>query len=113
MPMGRIFSRRLLLETSGLKSLFSHILMSYNLKEDLLVWFKFFDMYTSRSLFQEEFLLAEDLELSTDVADSQGFGAVWHTHWCNGRWPKAWIDKRATKSIVLLVLFSVLTVFKF
>lgn len=38
MPVGRIFLRRLSLATSGLKSPFSHISLTLDLKDDLLIW---------------------------------------------------------------------------
>lgn len=111
MPVGRIFSRRLSMATAGLKSPFSHIRLSRDLKEDLSIWFQFFDQYNGRSFFQEDFIFAADLELFTDAAGSKGFAAIWQTHWLCGPWPVSWVAKKATKNIVLLELFPIVAAF--
>lgn len=108
MPMGRIFSRRLSLAMSGLKSPFSHIRLTCALKDDLLVWSQFLQDFNGRSFFQEDFVFAADLELFTDAAGSQGFAAIFRSHWCSGVWPPLWIVNKFTKNIVLLELFPVL-----
>lgn len=106
---GLYISRRLV--TARLKSIyFSHIRLSTDLKEDLSVWFQFFDQYNGRSIF----LFAADLELFNDVAGSQGFAAIWRTHWLCGSWPDSWIAQKATKNLFVraLILLTKESLFK-
>lgn len=56
MQIGNIFSRRLYLVISGLKSPFSHVTISHDMREVLLVWLQFLHILTvglcgRRSLF--------------------------------------------------------------
>lgn len=76
MPIGRIFSRRLYLATSGLKSPFAHIRLTKALKDDLVVWDDFLAEFNGRSFFQSDFIFAPDFRLFTDAAGSKGFGAI-------------------------------------
>lgn len=57
MPASRIFSRRLYLATVGLKSLFSHFRLFYELKEDLMIWSKFLDVYNGKAFVRDDFVL--------------------------------------------------------
>lgn len=66
--MGRVFSRRLYIGTSDLKSPYLHIRLTGSLKEDLLVWPKFLKSFNSRSFFQEEFVDSDALQLFTGAA---------------------------------------------
>lgn len=68
MPVGRIFSRRLYLAISGMKSPLDHIRLTTPLKEDLMVWAIFLECYNGRSFFQSEFVIASDFRLFTDAA---------------------------------------------
>lgn len=87
MPVGRIFSRQLYLSIAGLKSPFAHIRLTSALKEDLLVWNKFLEIYNGRSFFQMDFVFALDFSFFADATGSKGFGVVWKTHWCCAAWP--------------------------
>lgn len=107
MPMGRIFSRRLSMATSGFKSPFSHIRLTCEMKDDLMVWSKFLIDFNGRSLFQSDFVFAADFELFTDAAGSHGFAAIFRSHWCCGAWPPFWISNRYIKNVVLLEIFPV------
>lgn len=77
-----------------------------------MVWYTFFDQFNGWSIFQEDFDFAADLELSTDVAGSQGFAAIWHTHWLCGSLPDSWIAQNATKNIVLFKFVPVCAAFE-
>lgn len=47
-----VFSRRLYLATSGLKSQFAHIRLTASLKDDLMVWADFLASFNWNSFFQ-------------------------------------------------------------
>lgn len=70
MPVGRIFSRRMALATSGLKSPFSHIRVTADIKADLLVWSQFLLDFNGMSFSQDDFVFSADMELFTDAAGS-------------------------------------------
>ncbi|OCT70392.1 hypothetical protein XELAEV_18037310mg [Xenopus laevis] len=107
MPMGRIFSKRLSALTIGLKSPNCHVKLTKEVKEDLIVWQQFLQTYNGRSLWQQEFAVASDLQIFTDAAGSEGFRAYWAGHWCVGSWPETWKEIGLTKNLVLLELFPV------
>ena len=45
------------------------------------------------------------LQLFTDAAGAQGFGAVFGSHWCYGAWPKEWLGHNiAVLEFYLIVL---------
>lgn len=108
MLVGYIFSQKLYLSISGLKSPFSHIRLSNSLKEDLVVWAKIWGIYNGQCFFQMDFIFAPDFYLFTESVGSRVFGAIWRMHWCCGAWLNSWISKQATKNVVMLELFLVL-----
>lgn len=71
------------------------------------MWANFLKAYNGRYFFQDDFVLAQDFFLFTDVAGSWGFAAIWRSHWRCGAWPEAWMQKKVTRNIVLLELFPV------
>lgn len=104
----RIFSRRLYISISGLKSPFSHIRLFHDMKEDLIVWLQFLYHFNGRAMWQEEFILDKNFLLFTDAAGSVGFAAIWRNHWCAGHWNPTWQVKGYLKNIVLLELFPII-----
>lgn len=76
MPVGRIFSKRLYLPTSGLKSPFPHIHLTVSLKDDLVVWADFLESFNGRSFFQSDFIFDPDFQLFTDEASFKGFAGI-------------------------------------
>lgn len=52
LPMGRIFSLRLYLAIWGYKNPYSHIRLTTDLKEDMLVWLKFLNHFNGRAFWQ-------------------------------------------------------------
>lgn len=52
MPMSRIFSRRLYIATSVLKSPYSHIRLTCFLKMDMMVWSNFLESFNARAFFR-------------------------------------------------------------
>lgn len=74
MPAGHIFSRRLYLSTAGYKFPFSHLCLTADLKEDLLVWANFLEVYNGRSFFQADFIPVQDLVI---------YGCGWFYGFCS------------------------------
>ncbi|KAM4017451.1 uncharacterized protein ACNLHF_007081 [Anomaloglossus baeobatrachus] len=48
------------------------------------------------------------LELYTDAAGATGFGAIFQTHWCVGKWPKLWVEAGLVRNLALLELFPII-----
>lgn len=95
----RIFSRRIYIAISGLKSPFSHIRLTTDLKEDMLIWFNFLIYFKGKTFWQEEFNVDSNFHLFTDSSGSVGFGAIWGTHWCSAPWPADWINNKVIVAI--------------
>lgn len=108
MPIGNVFSRKLYMAISGLKSPFSHIRITHDMREDLLVWLQFLTYFNGKSVWQEEFILDKDFFLFTDAAGSCGFAANWQAQWCADSWNPKWQQKGLLKNIVLLELFPII-----
>lgn len=107
MPMGRIFSRRLYMAIAGLKSPSSHLRVTSDMKEDILVWLQFLQHFNGKMVWQADFILDKELFLFSDAAGSCGFGVIWQDHWCSERWHGSWKQKGFLKNIVLLELFPI------
>lgn len=112
MPIGKVFSRKLYVSISGLKSPFSHVRITHDMREDLLVWLQFLTHFNGKSVWQEEFILDKDFFLFTDAAGSCGFAAIWQAHWCADHWNPKWQQKGLLKNIVLLELFPIIVALK-
>lgn len=108
LPMGRVFSKRLYVSISGLKSPSSHVRLTSEIKGDLLVWLNFLEQFSGKSLWQTEFVCDSDFLLATDAVGSTGFGAISENHWCASAWPSGWVASGFCKNIVLLELFPVI-----
>lgn len=93
---------------SGFKNPFSHVRITTDIKEDLLVWQKFLIDFNGRSVWQGEFVLDQDFQLFTDSAGSLGFAAIWQTYWCAEPWPMDWKLKGLLSNSVLLELFPII-----
>lgn len=74
-PMGRAFTKRLYRATCGVKSPFAHIRLTRHIKEDFKIWLQFLDQFNGHSIWQDEFVSAESLNLFTDAAGAIGYGA--------------------------------------
>lgn len=108
LSIGRKFSRHFYLAISGFKSPTSHIRITTELREDLLVWAQFLDKFSEEAIFQEEFVSDDDFCLFTDAAGSVGFASIWKTHWCTSLWHHSWRTRGYLKNVVLLELFPIL-----
>lgn len=107
-PMGCVFCKRLYRATCGKKSPFDHIRVTKHMKSDLLIWLEFLQNFNCRSIWQEDFVSAESLNLFTDSAGSVGYGAYFLGHWSAESWPDLWVQLGLVKNILLLELFPVL-----
>lgn len=75
---------------SGLKSPFSHVRVTHDIREDLLVWVQFLENFNGKAVWQPDFVLDSDFNLFMDAAGSIGFAAIWQNHWCAGSWISHW-----------------------
>ena len=85
---GRAFLRRLIDLTVGVQSSYYYVRINREVKADLRLWQSFLTGFNGRSFFLEDFWDSSDkLKLYTDAAGSLGFGAVFGSKWCYGKWP--------------------------
>lgn len=65
--------------------------LSKDVKEDLRVWQSFLANFNGRSFFLEEtWYSSTKLDLYTDASSALGFGAIFGSRWCFGKWPASW-----------------------
>lgn len=107
-PMGRPFLRRLIDAQKGAKKQHHRIRISAGMREDLKLWLQFLANHNGTTLFlQREWATNQQLQLYTDAAGSQGFGAYFQGHWANAPWPAHWIQQGVVKDITFLELFPI------
>lgn len=107
-PMGRVFCKRLYKATCGKKSPFDHIRVTKPMRSDLQIWLQFLKNFNGRSIWQDDFVSTESINLFTDAAGSIGFGAYFLGQWSAESWPDLWVQSGLVKNIQLLELFPVL-----
>lgn len=91
---GRAFLRRLIDLTRGAARPHHFIRLRYEAKEDLKVWLSFLSSYNGKSFFIDEtWCNSTKLNLFTDASGSIGFGAIFGSDWCYGRWPTHWLHR--------------------
>ena len=87
---GRAFLRRLIDRTVGIRSPEHRIRLNKEVKQDLKLWLSILCHFNGRSFFLEEhWLSSTKLNLFTDASGALGFGAIFGSHWCYGKWPRA------------------------
>lgn len=85
---GRAFLRRLIDLTVGVRMPNHYIRLNREVKEDLNSWLSFFSNFSGKSFFLEDIWLnSSSLYLFTDALGALGFGAIFGSHWCYGKWP--------------------------
>lgn len=90
---GRAFLRRLIDLTLGLRSP-HYVRLNGEVKADLQIWQSFLTSFNGRTFFLEDTWYSSDkLQLYTDAAGALGFGAVFGSRWCYGKWPDNWLYK--------------------
>ena len=88
---GRAFLGRLIDLTISIKSPFHKIRLNQEVKKDLDLWLKFLEDFNGKSFFLDDnWLSSSKLNLYTDASGAHGFGAVFGSHWCYGKWPNDW-----------------------
>ena len=75
----------------GIQSSHHLIQLSKDVKEDLKVWQSFLSNFNGRFFFLEEtWYSSSKLDLYTDASGALGFGAIFGSRWCYGKWPATW-----------------------
>ena len=88
---GRAFLRRLIDLTVGIRSPHHLIRLNKEVKEDLKVWLSFLTEFNGRSFFIDDvWQNSSKLSLYTDASGALGFGAIFGSRWCYGKWPSDW-----------------------
>ena len=83
--------RRIIDLTVGIQSPHHLIRLSKDVKEDLKVWQSFLSHFNGRSLFLEETWYSSlKLDLYTDTSGALGFGAIYGSRRCYGKWSETW-----------------------
>lgn len=85
------FCRRLSAVTAGVTSPRHFIRLNMEHRDDLQVWRAFLDKFNRRSIWMEGPVRNYDLELFTDAAGPNGYGAFLGGR-SEERWPKEWQD---------------------
>ena len=68
-----------------------YIRLNKEVKEDLDLWLSFLSNFNGKSFFLEDtWLNSSKLNLFTDASGALGFGAIFGSHWCYGKWPSSW-----------------------
>ena len=101
---GRAFLRRLIDLTVGIRSPPHLIWLNKEVKEDLKVWLSFLTEFNGRSFFIDDaWENSSKLSLYTDASGTLGFGAIFGSRWCYGKWPLDW----AYCNIAILELYPI------
>ena len=75
----------------GIPSAHHLIHLTSEAKADLRLWLSFLFKFNGKSFFLlDEWFNSHKLNLFTDASGALGFGAIFGTHWCYGRWPNEW-----------------------
>ena len=91
---GRAFLRRLIDLTRGITKAHHFIRLRHEVKEDLRVWLSFLSSFNGKSFFLNEvWCNSNKLNLFTDASGSIGFGAIFGSEWCYGKWPDNWLHR--------------------
>ena len=86
---GRAFLRRMIDLTIGIRSPHHLIRLNKEVKGDLKVWLSFLSEFNDRSFFIDDVCQnSSKLSLYTDASGALGFGAIFGSRWCYGKWPQ-------------------------
>lgn len=101
---GRVFLRRLINLTIGVKKPHHMIRVNQGARQDLAIWQTFFGSFNGTSVFLDNtWLSSETLKFYTDAAKSSGFGIIFGKKWAMGKWPDSWKQR----DISFLELFPI------
>ena len=101
---GRVFIRRLINLTIGVRRAHHSIRLTRETNKDLRIWETFLASFNGKSFFLEEaWSTSYNLKFYTDAAQSSGYGILLGKHWAYGTWPDAW----KANNICFLELFPI------
>ena len=101
---GRVFLRRLINLTIGVKRPFHYIRLSQEVKKDLRIWHEFLLGFNCKSFVLEDArCTSPSIHFYTDAAKTVGYGIVFGTSWAFGEWPENW----KLKDISVLELYPI------
>ena len=84
---GRVFLRRLINLTIGIKKPHYFIRLNTEVKMDLQIWQTFLDSFNGKSFSLEEgWSSSYSLCFYTDAAQSKDYGLIFGKQWAYGRW---------------------------
>ena len=67
------------------------IRLNREVKEDRKTWLSFLLNFNERYFFLDDLWLnSSKLNLFTDASGAHGFGAIFGSYWCYGKWPANW-----------------------
>ena len=90
---GRVFLRRLINLTIGIKQSHHFIRLTTEVKRDLRIWDTFMSSFNGKSFFlEDDWASSYSLRFYTDSAQSSGYGLIFGTQWAYGTWPDSWKD---------------------
>ena len=88
---GRAFLRHLIDLTVGVRLPNHCIRLNREVKEDLKTWLSFLLNFNGRYFFLDDLWVnSSKLNLFIDASGAHGFGAIFGSHWCYGKWPSNW-----------------------
>ncbi|XP_069591473.1 uncharacterized protein [Ranitomeya imitator] len=107
MPAGRIFSRRLMIATRGVKLCHHRMRITAHLRSDLNTWKLFLSNYNGRTCFQEAECSNEDMGLFFAASSHTGFSVRFGNKLCAANWPAFWISRKWNVDSTLIDLLPV------
>ena len=88
---GRVFLRRLINLTIGIRHSHQFIRLTNETKKDLQIWETFLDSFNGKSFFLKEgWASSSSLCFYNDAAQSSGYGLMFGKQWAYGTWPDSW-----------------------
>ena len=87
---GRVFLRRLINSTIGVKKPFHHVHVTRDMKEDIRLWLHFLQHFNGVTIFiPKQPISSTDINLYTDSCP-QGYGGTYKQQYFLGRFPDSW-----------------------
>ena len=87
---GRTFVRRMYSAAARVQQLDYFTRLNQEFRSDLHWWHTFLQEWNRVSFLHSSRLASPDAVLQTDASGTWGYGAVFHTQWFQGQWPKEW-----------------------
>ncbi|CAJ0927860.1 unnamed protein product [Ranitomeya imitator] len=107
MPAGRIFSRRLMIATRGVRHRHHRIRITAHLRSVLNTWKLFLSNYNGRTCFQETECSNVDMGLFFAASSYTGFSVRFGNKLCAANWPAFWVSRKWNADSTLIELLPV------